>query len=138
MKRKNFSFFIHFDDGDPAGILFFAHFFKLAHRALELNLEEGNIPWREWYDHEQWGVPLRHVESDFRHPVRPGDRVTVWQGVRKLGESSVVLESEFQNADGKICAIVKTTHVFIDKSTLQKMKIPKHLRDFLEPQLLID
>lgn len=130
--------FVHFDDGDPAGIVMFANYFRMAHRALELALEISKIPWSEWYDHPTWGVPLRHVEADYRQPLKPGQKIWIDISVIHLGDSSVKLRFELKTKSEQLLAVVKTTHVFINKYNLKKLSIPNHLRAFLSQHLLAE
>lgn len=127
--------FVHFDDGDPAGITFFANYFRFAERAFELSLQNGPVTWRDWFDHPDWGVPLKHVEAEYRRPLRPGQKCFVQQSVEKIGDSSLVLLSHILDAEKDLCAVVKTTHVFIDKATLKKRSIPPAIRKFLQANL---
>lgn len=127
--------FVHFDDGDPAGITFFANYFRLAERAFELSLT-GSVTWNDWFDHPDWGVPLRHVESEYHRPLRPGQACFVRQGIKSLGDSSLVMQSEILDAQKNLCAVVTTTHVFIDKKLMKKKSIPPHIRAFLQSKLI--
>ncbi|MGE3386536.1 MAG: acyl-CoA thioesterase, partial [Bdellovibrionales bacterium] len=124
--------FVHFDDGDPAGIAFFANYFRLAERAFELSLNNSPITWQEWFDHPEWGVPLKHVEAEYKRPLRPGHKCFVRQRVTELGDSSLVLLSEVLDDQKNLCAEVRTTHVFINKQLMKKMSIPDHIRAFLK------
>lgn len=128
--------FVHFDDGDPAGITFFANYFRFAERAFELSLKNSEITWKHWFDHPEWGVPLKHVEAEYKRPLRPGQNCYVRQSVEKLGESSLVLLSEVLDSEKNLCAVVKTTHVFIEKPSLKKRSIPQEIRKFLESKMI--
>ena len=127
--------FIHFDDGDPGGIMFFPNYFRLSERAFELALVEDGVDWREWFDHPQWAVPLRHVEAEYRRPLTPGQFCRVDQCVARLGQTSVTLNSDFFDQAGNPCATVTTTHVFIDRKTMKSRPIPDALRRLLEGKM---
>lgn len=123
--------FVHFDDGDPAGITFFGNFFRMAERALELGLEQRNVPWKEWFAHPEYGIPLRHAEAEYHKMLPPGQRCQIRQGVEKFGDSSLVLRTEVHDKDNHLCATIRTTHVVVDKQTRKKKTIPENLRHFL-------
>ncbi|MBX7231300.1 MAG: acyl-CoA thioesterase [Bdellovibrionales bacterium] len=127
---------VYFDDADPAGIVFFANYLRLSERALETILINEGIPWTDWFDHPEWGAPLRHVEAEYMNPLRPGQKCVIQQGVLRLGDSSVALQSEIYSHENQLCARVVTTHVFVDKVKLKKRPIPDHLRNFLKAKLL--
>jgi len=123
--------FIHFDEGDPGKIMFFPNYFRLSQRAFELCLRQHEVPWREWFDHPDWGVPLRKVTSEYFHPIKPGQMAEVEVAVHRVGDSSVTLHTQIKNEDGKLCAAIETTHVFASTKSLKSIPIPDFLREFL-------
>lgn len=125
-------FLVHFDDADPGGIVFFGNYLKLAHRALEYALPQVGIPWDKWFATKEYGVPLRHVEADYRKPIRPGTFIEVEQKVLKLGNSSVTFESLLKNDQNELCAVLTHTHVFVDMKTKSSIPIPEGIRQVLE------
>lgn len=134
MSKTRVEIFVHFDDGDPAGITFFANYFRMSERAWELGLVKNGIDWKEWFDHPEWGIPLKTVQAEYHNMLRPGQNCTVELGVKHLGDSSLTLQFEFYDAQKNHCASVRTTHVFVDKKIRKKRSIPDHLRKFLESQ----
>ncbi len=94
MNSKEIELFAHFDDGDPAGILYFANYLRFTQRAFELSLAKESLSWKDWFDHPEWGIPLRHAESEYHRPLRPGQKCFVRQGVTRLGETSLTIKSE--------------------------------------------
>lgn len=128
---KPIKFTVRFDDADGEGIVFFGNYFRLAHQALEQHLPHIGIPWKEWFANKDWGVPLRHVEADYLQPLRPGDEFLVTVTVVEVGESSVHFSYEFVNADDKPAARVKTSHVFVGRTTFKKLPVPDSIRERL-------
>lgn len=129
------SFFIHFDEADPAGILFFGNVFTLTHRAIE-EYVDSKIGWKTWYATHGYGAPLRNVAADFQNPILPGKSYDVEVTVFQIGSSSVQFQTRFLNGD-KVCAVVNTSHVFVSKteSGIKKIDIPDNIRQFLEMEL---
>lgn len=123
---------VHFDDADPGGIVFFANYLKLAHRALEEALPKAGIPWEKWFGTKDYGVPLRHIEADYQKPIRPGTFIEVEQTLTKLGTSSVTFESLMKDDQGNLCAKVTHTHVFVDMKNKTSIQIPGEIRKVLE------
>lgn len=122
---------VHFDDADPGRIVFFANYLKLAHRALEIALPQAGIPWEKWFATRDYGVPLRHIEADYRKPIHPGTFIDVEQKVMKLGNTSVTFESQLKNDQGDVCAVITHTHVFVDMKTKSSINIPEDIRKVL-------
>lgn len=123
----------HFDDCDPAGIVFFANHFKLAHRAIEEFVVEAGIEWKDWFQSDQYGAPLIHAEADYKTPMLQGQKFHAKVRLIKIGESSVEFETTFEKTNGDICSVVKTVHVFINTSSMKKQNIPDNIRKKLEP-----
>jgi YbgC/YbaW family acyl-CoA thioester hydrolase len=123
---------VFFDDTDAGGIVFFGNYFRLAHRALEACLPSVGIPWKDWFASEEIGVPLRHVESDYRYPLFPGEKFRMKISVLHLGESSVQFQFEIFNSKEALTTVLKTTHVFVSAATKKKTAIPPAIRTKLE------
>ncbi len=125
---------VPFDEGDIEGIVFFGNYFRLAHRALEQTLPQWGIPWKDWFKHPDWGVPLRHVEADYLKPLRPGDEYEVRVTIKELGESSVHFNFEFIS-QGATVARLKTSHVFVRRPDMVKIPVPDPIRKCLAEKL---
>ena len=120
-----------FRDADPIGILFFARAYELAHDAYEDLVRALGFSYREWFENETWGVPIRKSECEHLRPIRPGDEIVVKTKIESLGESSFTSSFEIIAA-GQVASVVKITHVFMDTATKKKMAIPSSVRGRLE------
>lgn len=122
---------IPFHQVDPAGILFFGHVFTIAHQAFETFITETlNIQWQEWFQNPEWCVPLKHVSADYLRPIVGGDRYIVSIAVEEVKETSFILKTIISKDDIDHCH-VKSVHLFVDKTILQKIPIPKLYKDLL-------
>lgn len=122
--------FISFSDGDPAGIVFFANIFEIAHKTLELFKISENS-WDSWFNDSQHGWPLRHAEAEFLAPIRVGRNVRTLLFLEKQGNRSIKFRCEIFQGGGQrvnhsapsgeantsdvLCAIVKTVHVKVER-----------------------
>lgn len=125
---------VHFDEADAAGILFFSRHLTYAHRTIEAFCRHSGIGWENWFWSKEWGVPLRHIEASYQHPLRPGKDYLARLMVAKLGESSVSFEIKIYQQD-RLCTEIKTTHVFVDLKEEKKRPIPPFIRERLEAYL---
>jgi len=64
--------------------------------------------------------------------MKYGQIISVEVKVSKLKSSSFELEYELKNEAGKECTVVKTVHVFVDKSTWKKRDIEKDVKQGLQ------
>ncbi len=123
---------ITYDLADPAGILFFANTFKVAHSHIEHLAKNNWNLWSDWFNSETIGVPIRHAECNYLKPMFVGKEYQLKLSVKKIGDHSVNFIVDFLNSQGDVHAQVQSSHVFIDKKTKSKCKIPSKIRDLLE------
>ncbi len=123
---------IRFDDCDPAGIVFFGNFFRLAHRAIEDLLPSIGLTYADWFLSKEYAAPLVHAEADYKSPLWQGQKCKVTVAVETLGQSSVTFTSKFLSPNGQLVAVVTTVHAFIEIKTKTKLNIPEKIRQALE------
>lgn len=131
---------IRFDQGDPAGILFYGRLQELSHRVFEAFLAKEVVDrWEGWFKSADFIVPIRRAESVFHRPMYPGRTYHAQLGISKLGESSFEVWTRFfdgSGTDAELCAETRVAHVFADPRRFQKIPIPSALRARLETHLL--
>lgn len=115
---------VAFDDCDPAGILFFANFFKLAHRAIEEFVISRGITWSEWFQNAAWAVPIKSAQSDYKRPLFAGRNYTLTVELVATRETSIQFQFQVLDEAQNLCIEGSTVHVFIDKVSGSKRPIP--------------
>ena len=121
---------INFYDCDPAGIIFFARIFEICHSAYEDLISSFNLK-SDYWNNDDYAVPIIHTEGDYLLPLKPGDIVTVEVSVSQLKESSFELHYMCRNADNKITNEVKTVHIFVEKKKWKKSPIDPEVKQNL-------
>ncbi len=122
---------INFYDCDPAGILFFGRIFELCHSAYEDLIRSFNLKTNYW-NNDEYVVPIIHSEGEYLMPLKPGDEVTIEISVSRLRDSSFELSYDCINGKGEITNQVKTVHIFVDKKKWKKTPIIDEVRSGLE------
>jgi YbgC/YbaW family acyl-CoA thioester hydrolase len=117
---------INFYYCDPAGIIFYANLFKICHSVYEELIESFNLEENYWQN-DEYVVPIIRTDGEFIKPVRPGDYITIQLSVSQLKEHSFELSYDWLNEKGELAAKAKTVHVFVDKKTWKKREISKEL-----------
>lgn len=117
--------FLSFDQGDPAGILFFGDVFSLAHQAFEQFIMHNVCEWKEWFENQDWVVPIKQTEAVYFAPLFVGKNCKIEVEILSKGESSFTMRYCF--FQGHLCCEVKTVHVFCSRETYQKIPIPIQL-----------
>lgn len=126
---------IRFEEVDPAGILFFAKAFHLAHEALEVLLTSSPQGWDYWFNNPEWAVPIRSAQSEYYSPVHAGKTYLTRLSVEQPNDSSLNFQFELFNTDSdnkRSLLQVRTTHVFVDKKTFQRRSIPEPILQFFK------
>lgn len=119
---------ISFDQADPAGILFFANVFSLAHKNLETVLTKEHNLWDTWFNHPEWAVPIVKAETNYLKPMIVGKEYQAKLSVVKMGDSSITFKTDFLDRSNQLCAETITVHVFVNKSDRKKRAIPEEIK----------
>lgn len=138
--KKNKSFTrtiqIRFHEADPAGIVYFANVFSLAHDTFEEFIAEAGVPWGEWFRKGPYFVPIRHAECEYLAPFRPGQKYKIQTMVARIGETSFQMKYTFQSGAGKKLithAVVTMVHAFVSSKSKKKIKVPLRYQKALAP-----
>jgi 4-hydroxybenzoyl-CoA thioesterase len=117
-------------DTDQAGVVFYPNFFKYVNIALEeFFSREIGVDYPTLVIEHRIGLPTVHLTSDFKYPMRFGDRFEVEMNVEKVGTSSITFAYAIR-IRGKETAAVrgKKVTVCLDLDTFKKKEIPEWLR----------
>ena len=81
---------IRFSHCDPAGIVYFPHYFNMFNGLIEdWYTEELGYNYAEIIMGSQFGFPFVHIECDFKVPSRMGDVINLTLLVEHVGRSSL-------------------------------------------------
>ncbi len=125
---------INFYDCDPAGILFYGRIYFICHEAYEEMIESFSLKINYW-DNENFVVPIIHSEAKYYKPVNSGETITIEIKTSQLRDSSFELLYETKNAAGEKCHVIKTVHVVVDKKSWQKAAMPEEVKEGLSKHL---
>ncbi|HKK20545.1 MAG TPA: thioesterase family protein [candidate division Zixibacteria bacterium] len=122
-------------DTDAAGIAFFGNYFRMAHEAYELFMDQIGFGLRIVLDKSEILILIAHADADYHAPLRLGDKYSIELEVEKIGRTSYVLGYTFKDATGGSTAEVRTVHVAIEKATNETIPLPEKLRAGLQKHL---
>jgi len=123
---------IKLHDTDAAGVLFFAHQFRIVHDLYEQFLARIGSTFRERIIAGDFIIPIVHAEADFLQPLSVGDTIEITASVAKIGNSSFALEYQLIDLDGWVMGTASTVHVTCDPRTHEKINLPESLRRRIE------
>jgi len=128
---------IRFEEVDAAGIVFFARYANIAHEAVEYFFAslEGGYP--ALVNRRKVGMPIVHLDVDYRASLRYGDTAFVETSCRKLGRTSAVIANEFRHATTSLsCATVVLTVATASLVTMESCPMPDDVRAHLSAHLV--
>ena len=119
---------VHFEDCDPAGIIFYPRFFALVNRLVEdWFADELGASFKSLHLDQRKGVPTVQFACDFQSPLRLGDTAQMRLTVAHLGASSCQLLIEARLGDAP-AAKFEQTIVYTDLQAMKSEPWPAELR----------
>lgn len=116
--------FVPFSLTDQAGVVFFAHELSLFHNAYEHFIQDKlSISWQNWFQNEEWIVPIKHLDVDYLNPLYAGRNCDIEMAITSVSTSSFILNSTIKQ-DQKLCCKIESVHTFCQKSSGHKIPIP--------------
>ena len=83
---------VRFSHCDPAGIVYFPHYFDLFNGLIEdWYKEELGYDYAELVMGSRFGFPFVHLDCDFKIPSRMGEKINLTVMVDRIGRSSLTL-----------------------------------------------
>ena len=124
---------VRFGDIDHAGIVYYPRFLHYFHVALEEFFPaQLGIEYPTLIDQHRIGLPTVHLETDFRRPLRYGDKIEVEVGVRDIGSTSISFSYRVFKPGNRAPLIVGYNIVVcMDMERFEKIRVPDWLRQTL-------
>ena len=83
---------IRFSHCDPAGIVYFPHYFNMFNGLIEdWYGQELGFDYAELITGDRYGFPIVHLECDFKIPSRIGEVIELTLLVERIGRSSLAI-----------------------------------------------
>ena len=123
---------IRFSDSDPAGIVFYAEFFRMFNDLFEDWLVKRlGIDFADQFQNEQRMFPLVHVEVDFKEARRMGQKMDLSLMLTKLDRSSICYDIVGHD-DGLEILRGSFVTCIASKKSMRTIKIPAEFRLAME------
>ena len=123
---------IRFSDSDPAGIVFYAEFFRMFNDLFEDWLVKRlGIDFADQFQNEQRMFPLVHVEVDFKEARRMGQKMDLSLMLTKLGRSSICYDIVGHD-DGLEILRGSFVTCIVSKKSVSTIEIPAEFRLAME------
>ncbi len=119
---------VRFSHCDPAGIVFYPHYFVMFNGLVEDWFNHGlKINYADFITQHRLGVPIVNVVCDFKVPSKIGEIITLTLKIERIGNSSIKLaiDAVYEN-ETRLAA--QLTLVVTSLETLRAVPIPDDLR----------
>jgi YbgC/YbaW family acyl-CoA thioester hydrolase len=120
----------YWDDADPAGRVYFAHFFRFVEYAETELFRAASTERMKLYDEENIWMPRVESFARFLKPILAEEAVFVQLRARFKGEKTVRMEFEILSAaDRSLLAEGYITAVCIDRQSSRSRPLPPAMRE---------
>jgi YbgC/YbaW family acyl-CoA thioester hydrolase len=126
-----FPYTIGFHDSDAAGIVFFASLVRVFHQATEAWMESIGFSLARLLRERPFGLPVVHIEGDFRKLLRVGDKVEIHVRVAEIGRTSFRTAYELY-FNGELAATGALVQACVDVTVYKPLDLPEEFRRKLE------
>lgn len=116
---------------DAYGILFFANQLMFCHDAFQAWLDSVGHPMAPERAKAEFVAVVVHAESDYRSPIRLGDKLLIEYRIAAIGTTSFTNVCRFLDPAGREVGTARVVQVTLDPATGAKMPIPAWLRGLL-------
>ena len=128
---------IRFSESDPAGIVFFAEFFRMFNDLFEDWLVKRlGIDFARQFRVEERMFPLMHVSADFREGRMMGQSISLTLLLTRLGRSSIAYDI-IGHDEGREVLRGSFVNCVASKKTMKSIEIPPEIRVPMEAYLEI-
>lgn len=123
---------VRFGEVDSVGIVYYPRYAHYFHVAMEEYFRRHvGIDYPRLIAEHRLGLPTVRLETDFRRPLRYGDRLEVEVEVARIGTTSVEWRFRVFAGDAEPAAEARVVTVNADMDTLEKRPLPDWLRQKL-------
>ena len=123
---------IRFSHCDPAGIVYFPHYFNMFNGLIEdWYTQELGFDYAELIMASKFGFPFVHIECDFKIPSRMGDVIDLSLLVERIGRSSLGIVIVCHR-DGIERLRARIVTAMMSLETRKPVELPQPLRDAIE------
>lgn len=124
---------IRFAHCDPAGIIFFPQYLVLFNGLVEDWFNQAlDLSYADMLQVYKVGLPIVHLECDFRAITRMGEQVNLGLSVTQLGNRSLTLAVDCTGPDGQLRVAAQKVLVFTSLQTHQAISAPASIRSAME------
>lgn len=124
---------VRWADVDLVGIMRFSAVTRFVELAEQELLRAAGLPYQVIFDQPEIWMPRRHLAIEYLSPARIDDELTVLAYVSRLGDSSLTLQCDLRQPDGRLVAGATMVVVCVTVEAFTKRPLPTIVRESLAP-----
>lgn len=121
---------VQYYETDAMGIVHHSNYIRYFETARTEMMREYGYPYDVVEKEGVW-MPVLSVEAEYKLPAFYDEVISVFCHVEKLRGASIDLGYEVRGADGRLCALGKSSHGFTDKE-LRPIKMKRERPEMYE------
>ena len=123
---------VRFSHCDPAGIVYFPHYFDMFNGLIEdWYTEQLGMSFADLILNERHGFPFVHIETDFKIPSRMGEHLDLTLLIDRIGRTSLSLVV-VGHVGGEARLRARLVTAMVSLETHRPVELPPALRDKFE------
>lgn len=121
---------VRFGDIDHAGIVYYPRIVHYFHMAMEEYFSQAlHQDYARVLEEHRLGLPTVHLEVDFRHPFKFGDRIEVEARVSRIGSRSLTWRYRiFRRESDEVCVEAEVVTACVHLDRFEPIAVPDWLR----------
>ena len=124
---------VRWADVDLVGIMRFSAVTRFVEMAEQELMRAAGYPYERLMNQPPFWMPRRHLSIDYVSPARIDDPLTMVSYVSRMGDTSLTLNVDLHQANGKLVAAAVMVVVCVASDTFIKQPIPDEFRSVLLP-----
>jgi len=123
---------IYYADTDHEGVAYYANYLKWFEIGRTEILRQCGYDYSD-IEKKNIIVPVVEVKCSYKQSAKYNDLIIIKTTIGNLGNSSIRFNYEIiRKSDNELLAEAHTINVFVDRKTMESMKIPEELRKALK------
>ncbi len=124
---------VYYEDTDAAGIVYYANYLKFAERGRTETLRGLGIEQQALKAETGVGFVVRRAEIDFIRPAKLDDLLTIESHLVDIKAAQLSMQQRIRRGGDTLVTL--QVHLATLGPDLQPVRIPKQVRDALQPYL---
>lgn len=134
MKHHTIDIRVYYEDTDAGGIVYHSNYLNFAERSRCELLRDLGHECSKIDDELGMMFVLKRADIDYIAPAQLDDALQVKTSIKKMNNTSFVMQHNIQKNTQDICRIAVTL-VCVDTKTIKPVRLPDILREEFKPYL---